>query len=166
MRWREEIFSGFRTERDVLMKISARNQLAAAVSGITEGEINGLVGLRLLDGQHLTANISMKAIEWMQLKEDKPVYAVIKATEVMIAAERVKISARNQLEGKIADLREGAVNGMVLVDIGSGQQISSTISMESIRELGLHTGMDVFAVFKATSVMIGLELDSISFGLM
>ena len=55
---------------------------------------------------------------------------------------------------------------MVLLDIGKGQQISSTISMESIRELDLHVGMEVFAVFKATSVMIGLELDHISFGLM
>ncbi len=148
------------------MKLSARNQLAASVAGITEGQINGLVRLRLLDGHLITANISMKAIEWMQLKEDKPVYAVIKATEVMVAAEPVRISARNQLPGRIVDLLEGTVNGMVLIDIGSGQQISSTISMESIRKLGLHRGMDVFAVFKATSVMIGLELDSISFGLM
>ena len=149
------------------MKLSARNQLAASVAGITEGQINGLVRLRLLDGHLITANISMKAIEWMQLKEDKPVYAVIKATEVMVAAEPVRISARNQLPGRIVDLLEGTgENGMVLIDIGSGQQISSTISMEWIRKLGLHRGMDVFAVFKATSVMIGLELDSISFGLM
>ena len=89
--------------------------------------------------------------------------AVIKATEVMIAAEPVKISARNRIAGTIADISNGAVNGMVLLDIGKGQQISSTISMESIRELDLHVGMEVFAVFKATSVMIGLELDHISF---
>ena len=102
----------------------------------------------------------------MQLVPDKTVYAVIKATEVMIAAEPVKISARNRIAGTIADISNGAVNGMVLLDIGKGQQISSTISMESIRELDLHVGMEVFAVFKATSVMIGLELDHISFGLM
>ena len=78
-----------------------------SVAGITEGQINGLVRLRLLDGHLITANISMKAIEWMQLKEDKPVYAVIKATEVMVAAEPVRISARNQLPGRIVDLLEG-----------------------------------------------------------
>ena len=35
-----------------------------SVAGITEGQINGLVRLRLLDGHLITANISMKAIEW------------------------------------------------------------------------------------------------------
>ena len=44
-----------------------------------------------------------------RLKEDKPVYAVIKATEVMVAAEPVRISARNQLPGRIVDLLEGTV---------------------------------------------------------
>ena len=56
----------------------------------------------------------MKAIEWMQLEPDKTVYAVIKATEVMIATEPVKISARNRIAGTIADISNGAVNGMVL----------------------------------------------------
>ena len=146
------------------MRLSARNQLLARVTDIDAGRVNGTVRLELTCGGGISANISMKAIEWMQLVPDKTVYAVIKATEVMIAAEPVKISARNRIAGTIADISNGAVNGMVLLDIGKGQQISSTISMESIRELDLHVGMEVFAVFKATSVMIGLELDHISFG--
>ena len=143
------------------MRLSARNQLLARVTDIDAGRVNGTVRLELTCGGGISANISMKAIEWMQLVPDKTVYAVIKATEVMIAAEPVKISARNRIAGTIADISNGAVNGMVLLDIGKGQQISSTI-----RELDLHVGMEVFAVFKATSVMIGLELDHISFGLM
>ena len=134
------------------MRLSARNQLLARVTDIDAGRVNGTVRLELTCGGGLVP--------------DKTVYAVIKATEVMIAAEPVKISARNRIAGTIADISNGAVNGMVLLDIGKGQQISSTISMESIRELDLHVGMEVFAVFKATSVMIGLELDHISFGLM
>ena len=141
------------------MRLSARNQLLARVTDIDAGRVNGTVRLELTCGGGISANISMKAIEWMQLVPDKTVYAVIKAPEV-------KISARNRIAGTIADISNGAVNGMVLLDIGKGQQISSTISMESIRELDLHVGMEVFAVFKATSVMIGLELDHISFGLM
>ena len=148
------------------MKISARYQLAARITGIEKGKVNGNVSLQLLVGCDISATISMKAIELMNLAPDKTVYAVVKATEVMIAVQRVKISARNQIHGTIADIREGAVNGMVLLDIGRGQQISSTISMEAVRELGLKKGMEAFAVFKSTSVMIGLELDHISFGLM
>ena len=148
------------------MKISARNQLAARITGIEEGKVNGTVSLELPCGYGISATISMKAIELMNLAPDRTVYAVVKATEVMIATQRVRISARNQVRGTIADIREGAVNGMVLLDIGRGQQISSTISMEAMRELGLKKGMEAFAVFKSTSVMIGLELDHISFGLM
>ena len=69
----------------------------------------------------------------------------------------MKLSARNQLAGKVVAIKEGAVNGIVVLDIGGGNQISSTISMDSIRELGLQVGSDAYAVIKATSVMIGID---------
>ena len=147
------------------MKISARNQLEAYVTKISEGKVNGIVGLKLPGGHEISANISMKAIEWLQLEKDKPVYAVIKATDIMIALEQLKISARNQVRGTISDIMVGPVNGMVLQDIGKEQKMVSTISAEAIREMKLEKGMDVYAVFKATSVMVGLQLDHISFGL-
>ena len=92
------------------MRLSARNQLLARVTDIDAGRVNGTVRLELTCGGGISANISMKAIEWMQLVPDKTVYAVIKATEVMIAAEPVKISARNRIAGTIADISNGAVN--------------------------------------------------------
>ena len=69
----------------------------------------------------------------------------------------MKLSARNQLKGKIVELQEGAVNGIVKLDIGGGNVISSTISMSAIRELGLKVGDEAYAVIKATSVMIGVD---------
>ena len=69
----------------------------------------------------------------------------------------MKLSARNQLKGKIVDIQEGAVNGIVKLDIGGGNIISSTISMAAIKELGLAVGGEAYAVIKATSVMIGMD---------
>ena len=69
----------------------------------------------------------------------------------------MKLSARNQLKGKIVDIQEGAVNGIVKLDIGGGNVISSTISMNAIQELGLKVGETAYAVIKATSVMIGVD---------
>jgi molybdopterin-binding protein len=69
----------------------------------------------------------------------------------------MKISARNQLKGKITAIKEGAVNGIVSLDIGGGNIISATISMDAIKELDLHIGGDAYAVIKATSVMIGID---------
>lgn len=69
---------------------------------------------------------------------------------------KMKLSARNQLKGKVAEIKEGAVNGIVVIDIG-GNKISSTISMSAIQELGLEVGKEAYAVIKATSVMIGID---------
>ena len=69
----------------------------------------------------------------------------------------MKLSARNQLKGTIVSIDEGAVNGIVRIDIGGGNIISSTISMNAIRELELAVGKEAYAVIKATSVMVGID---------
>ena len=69
----------------------------------------------------------------------------------------MKISARNQFKGKITSIKEGAVNGVVVIDIGGGNVVSSTISMNAIKELGLQVGKDAYAIIKATSVMVGVD---------
>ncbi len=69
----------------------------------------------------------------------------------------MKLSARNQLKGKIINIQEGAVNSIVTLDIGGGNIITSTISCNAVKELGLEVGEDAYAVIKATSVMIGID---------
>ena len=68
----------------------------------------------------------------------------------------MKISARNQFKGTIVSIEEGAVNGIVRIDIG-GNIVTATISMGSIRELGLEVGGTAYAVIKATSVMVAVD---------
>lgn len=69
----------------------------------------------------------------------------------------MKLSARNQLKGTIVDIQKGAVNGSIVLDIGGGNKISSTISMNAIEELGLEVGKEAYAVIKSTSVMVGVD---------
>ena len=69
----------------------------------------------------------------------------------------MKLSARNQFKGKIIDIQEGAVNGIVKIDIGGGNVMSATISMNAIKELGLEVGKEAYAVVKATAVMVGID---------
>ncbi|MEA4971545.1 MAG: TOBE domain-containing protein [Candidatus Metalachnospira sp.] len=69
----------------------------------------------------------------------------------------MKISARNQLKGEIVSIKEGAVNAIVVLDIGGGNKISATISMDAVKELGLTEGKDAYAIVKATSVMVGID---------
>ena len=69
----------------------------------------------------------------------------------------MKLSARNQFKGTVIDIQKGAVNGIVIIDIGGGNVMSATISMNAIRELGLVVGKEAYAVVKATSVMVGVD---------
>ena len=69
----------------------------------------------------------------------------------------MKLSARNQFKGKVVDIQKGAVNGIVKIDIGGGNVMSATISMNAIQELGLEVGKEAYAVIKATSVMVGID---------
>ena len=69
----------------------------------------------------------------------------------------MKLSARNQFKGNVVAIDEGAVNGIVKIDIGGGNVMSATISMAAIRELGLAVGKEAYAVVKATSVMVGVD---------
>ena len=66
----------------------------------------------------------------------------------------MKLSARNQFAGKVAKINEGAVNGIVTIDV-NGTPVSATISMAAINELGLVPGKEAYAVIKATEVMVG-----------
>ena len=66
----------------------------------------------------------------------------------------MKLSARNQLKGKIISIEKGAVNG---IELKGGDVITSTISLNSINELGLEVGKEAYAVIKATSVMVGVD---------
>lgn len=69
----------------------------------------------------------------------------------------MKISARNQFKGTILSIDAGAVNGIVRIDIGGGNVVSATISMNAIKELGLEAGKEAYAVVKATSVMVAVD---------
>lgn len=73
----------------------------------------------------------------------------------------MKLSARNQFNGIVTAVEEGAVNGIVTLEF-AGQNIKGTISMAAIRELGLCAGVPATAVIKATDVMIGLGALEIS----
>lgn len=69
----------------------------------------------------------------------------------------MRLSARNQLQGTVVSVKEGAVMAEVLVELPGGQQIVSVITVGSARNLGLKRGAAVVVVVKATEVMLGVD---------
>lgn len=69
----------------------------------------------------------------------------------------MRISARNQLGGTVVSIEQGAVNGIVQIEVAPGLVISSSITNEAIRDLGLTVGGKAVAVIKSSSVMVGVQ---------
>ncbi len=69
------------------MKISARNILNGTVQRIVNGPVNTEVTVRLPGGEEVVSIITRSSAQDLQLSEGKEVYAVIKASHVMIATD-------------------------------------------------------------------------------
>ena len=69
----------------------------------------------------------------------------------------MKISARNMLKGKVIRLVPGAVNTEVTIELPGKIEIVSIITKASAENLGLAKGKDVYAVIKASNVMIATD---------
>ena len=75
----------------------------------------------------------------------------------MLANDNLKISARNQWKGTVKEIKEGAVNAIVKLEIEADVIISATISMEAVKDLALAVGSKAVAIVKSTSVILGEE---------
>ncbi len=69
----------------------------------------------------------------------------------------MKISARNVLNGQITELTKGQTTTHVVIDIGGGKTVVSSITNEAADELKLNKGQRAAAVIKASDVMVGVE---------
>ena len=68
----------------------------------------------------------------------------------------MKLSARNQLKGKVVAVVKGQTTAHVRIDIGGGLIITSAITNEAIDDLGLAVGDDAVAIIKASDVIVGI----------
>ena len=68
----------------------------------------------------------------------------------------MKISARNQLKGRIVEIKKGATTSHVRLEV-SGTLVMASITNEAVEELDLKPGQPAYAIIKASEVMIGID---------
>lgn len=66
----------------------------------------------------------------------------------------MKLSARNQIKGRITKVEKGQTTGHVHIDIGNGVTVHASITNEAIDDLQLAVGDEAMAVIKASDVMV------------
>lgn len=144
--------------RRMIMKTSARNQFLGKVLSVKEGAVNDEVVVGIAGGQQIVAIITHGSTLELKLKKGAEVFALIKSSSVILVAEErdVKFSARNHMSGIISRVQPGAVNTEVMIELPGGGSIAAIVTNESSKNLKLEAGKKISAIFKASSVILGV----------
>jgi molybdate transport system regulatory protein len=123
------------------------------------GAVNAEVELQLKGKDAIIANITKESVENLNLKTGKCAYAIIKSSSVIIGKDLdpAKLSARNILPGKIIKIHKGAVNTEMTLQLPGENTISAIITNESAHGMDVSEGEQAYAIFKASSVILGVE---------
>ncbi|MGF6818747.1 molybdate transport system regulatory protein [Paraburkholderia atlantica] len=162
------IGEGFATDWDLIgrigVKTSARNQFYGTVSAIERGTVNDEVSLALPGGHTIVAVLTHESTEALGLAVGVAAFALIKASWVVLLVAGdgdvdapLKLSARNQLRGTVQSVKRGAVNAEVSLGLEGGAVVTAVVTNGSVDTLGLQEGASAVAVFKASSVILGVK---------
>lgn len=141
------------------MKTSARNSFTGKVTALRQGMILSEVELTTASGYQVVSVITKESFDRLGIKEGDGLTATIKASLVIIVKEPQagKTSMRNRFAGKIARLNQGMIAAEVVVSLGDGTEVCALITDESVKKLDLKVGDDVWAMFKAFSVVLNAD---------
>lgn len=73
---------------------------------------------------------------------------------IIINGDKMQISARNAIKGKVVKVDVGAVNATIKIEVESPHTITATITKESVEELKITEGEEVMAIIKSSEVMV------------
>lgn len=140
------------------MKASARNQFSGIVNEVRIGTVNAEVHIGLKEGETIVASITKASVESLEIKVGLNVIALVKAPQIIIVTDfgGYRLSARNQLQGTITQVKAGAVNTEIDIELKGGEQVTATVTNDSVETLGLHKDQPATAVFKAGAVILAV----------
>lgn len=154
----EEALNALKMLRRFEMKVSARNVWAGTVTAIEQGAVNSVITVALKGGDTVVAVITDNSVRRLGLEPGVEVLAMVKAPSVLLGRDvrREQLSACNVLPGTVARVVPGVVNDEVTIDLPGGNTVTAINTCEGIRRLGLQPGVEVSAIFKASSVLLAV----------
>ena len=144
--------------RRMSMKTSARNQFLGKVTLVKSGAVNDEIELETAEGHKIVAIITHESATGLGLQLGAEAFALIKASSIIVVTddEGARFSARNRLTGVVARVQTGAVNTEIVIDLPGGGSVAAIVTNESSNALGLAVGKSASAIFKASSVIVGI----------
>jgi molybdate transport system regulatory protein len=152
------IADDYRLVRKMSMRTSARNQFSGKVTRIERGAVNDEIALEVAGGHPIVAIVTHESVDNLGLQVGAEAFALVKSSSIILVSgdDNVRYSARNRLAGTIARVEPGAVNTEVVIDLAGGGSVAAVVTRESSESMGLAVGGQASAIFKASSVIIGV----------
>jgi len=144
--------------RKMSMRTSARNQFLGTVTQLKRGAVNDEVELEVAGGQCIVAIVTHESVDSLGLQVGAEAFALVKSSSIILVAgdDQARYSARNRLAGTIVRIEPGAVNTEVVIDLDGGGSVAAIVTRESSESMGLAVGAQAAAIFKASSVIVGV----------
>lgn len=144
--------------RKMSMRTSARNQLLGTVTQLKRGAVNDEVELEVAGGHRIVAIVTHESVDSLGLRVGAEAFALVKSSSIILVGgdDTARYSARNRLAGAIVRVEPGAVNTEVVIDLAGGGAVAAIVTRESSERMGLAVGVQAAAIFKASSVIVGV----------
>jgi molybdate transport system regulatory protein len=137
------------------MLTSARNTLFGTVESVVSGAVQAEVTLSV-GSEKVVATLTNESVKNLEIVVGSSAYALVKSSSVILAKTKpTRISARNVLCAKVTEVIGGAVNSEIKMSLGN-TTLTAIITNESCSELMMKTDDEVYAIFKASSVILGI----------
>ena len=141
------------------MRTSARNHFTGRVSAVKTGAVNDEITLRVDAGLDVVAIVTHGSAAALGLAPGDAAFALVKASSVLVLVDGDggNVSTRNRIAGTVKSVGKGAVNAEVVIASPGGARIAAIVTNDSVDRLGLAAGKPALALFKASSVIIGVD---------
>ncbi len=138
------------------MKSSSRNMITGYIKEFSTAEYNTKLELSISEDTSLFAIIPTATFIDMHLKKGDKVFALVQESSIMLSTAQLHgISARNMIKSTISALKTDAVSTEVKLSIGKNT-LTSAISNESLESLNLQIGQEIYAIIKATDIIVSI----------
>ncbi len=143
----------------LVVKTSARNQLFGTVISILLGSVSAEITMKLKGNEQIITTISLSDAQELGLTLNSEVLLLLNSSEIMLATidNPKQFSARNYLACHVIQIEQDLIYAEVTLLFAGGEMLIATITKQSLQNLGLEKGMQVYAVFKTNAPILGTK---------
>ncbi len=138
------------------LKLSARNQLSAVITNIQQDSVNVLLEMTTKGSQKIYASITKSSFVRLKCSLGDTIIAIIKASSILLSKTQPAFVYENSIQAKVSQILRDTSGVEVTLELQGGSRLTSTLQNKIFDTLNIHINDEVYAYFRASSVLIGI----------